>query len=93
MTVKDITLQKLQAGRLFYQWGIVIGRKLEEIMNEDRQSFDPTNSSSSFKRQHVNYLYQGKKLTQNFSSKLFIIFSRKVYYLDVGMFYPESYIF
>lgn len=52
-SMSDIITQKLRAGRLFYQWGVNLGQKLEEIMNEDR------NESNSTQKEQMNILYQG----------------------------------
>lgn len=52
-SMSDIITQKLRAGHLFYQWGVNLGQKLEEIMNEDR------NESSSTQKEQMNILYQG----------------------------------
>jgi len=53
----DVIVQKLQAGRLFYRWGVVLGRKLEDILNEERT--DMENQPTQTRREDVNFLYQG----------------------------------
>ncbi|XP_066929855.1 protein unc-80 homolog [Clytia hemisphaerica] len=56
-SIHELTATKLQAGRLFYKWGIVIGRKLEDMLNEDRMSLEDL--SKPVNREKVNFLYQG----------------------------------
>ena len=64
-SMSDIITQKLGAGRLFYQWAVNLGQKLEEIMNEDR------NYSSSTKKEQFNFLYQGMNMLYSVCENLF----------------------
>ena len=55
-TTNDLLTFKIQAGRNFYRWGIAVGKKLDDLMNQERTRYENEAGSS---RESMNFLYQG----------------------------------
>ena len=53
----------LQAGVLFRKWGIAVGKKLEDILLQEKVQYENNKSALVFDEKSLEYMYQGAFVT------------------------------